>query len=129
MDNAGGLHSPKASAQLDGQPSLQAEGAPGSRAAAGFSRPRFGHVHKRHAHTSAPPQASAQPSPSGGGGGAVTRGTDCVASPHSCGFPDATNTGADCSQLAPSGSLTVTTSGAVVEGKNISGSITVQASK
>jgi hypothetical protein len=51
-----------------------------------------------------------------------------VASPHACGFPDATNTGANCSSLAPSGSVTVTSNGAVVEGKNISGSITVQAS-
>ena len=68
------------------------------------------------------------PSPSAGGGSPVTRHTDCVASPHACGFPDATNTGADCSSLAPSGSITVTTSGAVVEGKNISGSIIVQAS-
>jgi len=51
-----------------------------------------------------------------------------VASPHSCGFPDATNTGANCSQLAPSGSITVTADGAVVAGKNISGSITVHAS-
>ena len=62
------------------------------------------------------------------GSSPVTRHTDCVASPHACGFPDATNTGADCSSLAPSGSGTVTSSGAVVEGKNISGSITVQAS-
>ena len=68
------------------------------------------------------------PSPSGGGGGAVTRHTDCVTSPHSCGFPDATNTGADCSRLAPSGSITVTTDGAMIEGKNISGSVTVRAS-
>ena len=68
------------------------------------------------------------PSPSGGGGGPVTRHTDCVASPHSCGFPDATNTGADCSRLAPSGSITVTTDGAMVEGKNVSGSVTVRAS-
>jgi Right handed beta helix region len=73
-----------------------------------------------------PPPAlttTAPPSPS-----PVTRHTDCVASPHSCGFPDATNTGANCSQLTPSGSITVTTDGAVVKGKNISGSVTVQAS-
>src|SRR5215468_2633025 len=61
-------------------------------------------------------------------GGPVTRRTDCVASPHSCGFPDATNTGANCPSLASSGSITVTTDGAVVEGKNISGSITIRAS-
>ena len=79
------------------------------------------------------PAFSSQPAPQGmpspsGGGGLVTRHTDCVASPHSCGFPDATNTGANCSSLTPSGSITVTTNGAVVEGKNISGSITIQAS-
>jgi hypothetical protein len=68
------------------------------------------------------------PSPSAAGSSPVTRHTDCVASPHACGFPDATNTGADCSALAPSGSVTVTSNGAVVEGKNISGSITVRAS-
>jgi hypothetical protein len=68
--------------------------------------------------TSLPPAAQ---------GGPVTRHTNCVASPHSCGFPDATNTGANCSSLAPSGPITVTTGGAVIEGKNISGSITIQA--
>ena len=77
---------------------------------------------------SSQPAPQGMPSPSGGGGGAVTRHTDCVASPHSCGFPDATNTGANCSALAPSGPVTVTSNGAVVEGKNISGSVTVQAS-
>src|SRR6266516_8124957 len=74
------------------------------------------------------PASRGMPSPSGGGGGPVTRHTDCVASPHSCGFPDATSTGADCPALAPSGPVTVTTDGAVVEGKNISGPVTVQAS-
>src|SRR5215472_13215711 len=79
--------------------------------------------------TSAPQPASpGTPSPLRTGGGPVTRHTDCVASPHSCGFPDATNTGANCSQLTPSGSITVTSGGAVIEGKNISGSITIQAS-
>jgi hypothetical protein len=77
---------------------------------------------------SSQPAPQGTPSPSGGGGGAVTRHTDCVTSPHACGFPDATNTGANCSALAPSGSITVTSDGAVVEGKNISGSVTVQAS-
>lgn len=74
------------------------------------------------------PASPATPSPSAGSSSPVTRHTDCVASPHACGFPDATNTGADCSALAASGSVTVTSNGAVVEGKNISGSITVQAS-
>jgi uncharacterized protein YycO len=39
------------------------------------------------------PALQGMPSPSGGGGGAVTRHTDCVASPDSCGFPDAASTG------------------------------------
>jgi len=81
------------------------------------------------AKTSSPPPASpSTPAPLRTGGGPVTRHTDCVASPHACGFPDATNTGANCSQLAPSGSVTVTSDGATVTGKNISGGITVQAS-
>jgi hypothetical protein len=125
MDNAGGLHSHQASARPDTQLDRRAGAGPISNATAGSSRPRIAHVHKRRVHP------SAQPSPSGGAsvvGGPVTRHTDCVTSPHSCGFPDATNTGANCSALAPSGSITVTSNGAVVEGKNISGSVTVQAS-
>jgi hypothetical protein len=78
--------------------------------------------------SSSQPAPQGMPSPSGGGGGPVTRHTDCVTSPHACGFPDATNTGASCSALAPSGPVTVTSNGAVVEGKNISGSVTVRAS-
>ena len=78
--------------------------------------------------SSSQPAPQSVPSPSRTGGGPVTRHTDCVASPHACGFPDATNTGANCAGLAPSGPVTVTRDGAVVEGKNIAGSITVQAS-
>ena len=80
---------------------------------------------------SSQPAPQGMPSPSGGTSvvsGPVTRHTDCVASPHACGFPDATNTGANCSALAPFGPITVTSNGAVVEGKNINGSVTVQAS-
>ena len=92
-------------------------GGPATGASAGHAGPAL----------SSQPAPQRTPSPSGGGGSAVTRHTDCVTSPHSCGFPDATNTGANCSALAPSGSVTVTSNGAVVEGKNISGSVTVQA--
>jgi hypothetical protein len=122
--NAAGLHSPQAST------SLRLAGAgPISNTTAGLSRPRIKHIHKRRTHPSAQPSPSpAQLMPSGGNGGPVTRHTDCVVSPHSCGFPDVTNTGADCSRLTPSGSITVTTDGAVVEGKNISGSVTIRAS-
>jgi hypothetical protein len=127
MDSAGALHSSQAGAGSAAQLGQQAGAGPNSNAMAGSSRLRSGHIaRRRHAHASQ--QAPTQPPPSSGGSGAVTRSTDCVVSPHSCGFPDATNTGADCSSLAPSGSITVSTNGAVVEGRNISGSITVQAS-
>ena len=131
MDTAAGHHSSRASAQAAAQLDRQAGAKLISSTTAGFSRQRIRHAHRRFTHP------TAQPSPSGAVGsgtagstasGPVTRGTDCVASPHACGFPDATNTGANCSSLAPSGSVTVTSNGAVVEGKNISGSITVQAS-
>ena len=127
MDTAAGQHSSRTSAQAAAQLDRQAGAKLISSTTAGFTRSRIRHAHRRLTHP------TAQPSPSGAVGsgtvsGPVTRGTDCVASPHACGFPDATNTGADCSSLAPSGSVTVTTNGAVVEGKNISGSITVQAS-
>ena len=59
----------------------------------------------------------------------VTRHTDCVASPHSCGFPDATNTGVPAgTHLTSSGPITVTTDGAVVNAMDVHGSITVDAS-
>ncbi len=51
----------------------------------------------------------------------------CYSSPHSCGYPDATNTGAS-GTLTPSGSITVSTKGAVVKDKEVSGTITISAS-
>ena len=115
MDHAGGLHSAGAGAQPGTRSSQQAGAGTIGHATAGFSRPRTAHIHQRHTHPSAqPPPSPAQPPPSSGDGGLATRHTDCVASPHSCGFPDATNTGANCSSLAPSSSLTVTADGAVV---------------
>jgi len=53
--------------------------------------------------------------------------THCYSSPHTCGYPDTTNTGASGS-LTPSGSITVSTNGSVVKDKEVSGSITVNAS-
>ena len=54
--------------------------------------------------------------------------TPCVASPRSCGYPDASNTGVPPGvHLTPSGSITVGTDGAVVDAMDVSGSITVQA--
>ena len=50
----------------------------------------------------------------------------CYSSPHSCGYPDATNTGAS-GTLAPSGSITVSTNGTVVKDKEVSGKITINA--
>jgi len=61
MDNAGALHSPRASAPPDIQPSLQAGAGPVSNATAGFSRLRVEHIPKRRTHTHAKPQAPAQP--------------------------------------------------------------------
>jgi hypothetical protein len=55
----------------------------------------------------------------------------CFASPGACGFPDpkSANVGPSvaCSSLAASGSVTVTTAGATVEGKNISGGVEIDA--
>ena len=61
MDNAGALHSPRASAPPDIQPSLQAGAGPVSNATAGFSRLRVEHIPNRRTHTHAKPQAPAQP--------------------------------------------------------------------
>ncbi len=52
--------------------------------------------------------------------------TDCFASPHTCGYPDATNTGPT-GTLTPSGSITASTNGQLIEGKEIHGQITVEA--
>jgi hypothetical protein len=54
-------------------------------------------------------------------------GTHCFSSPHTCGYPDTTNTGAS-GALSPSGSITVSTNGAVVKDKEVSGKITINAS-
>ena len=58
----------------------------------------------------------------------VARTTDCVAEPHLCGFPDATNTGVPTgAHLKRSGSITVTKRGAIIDGRDLHGSITVLA--
>lgn len=51
----------------------------------------------------------------------------CFSSPHACGYPDQTNTGAS-GNLTPSGSITVSTNGSVVKDKEVSGKITINAS-
>ena len=58
----------------------------------------------------------------------VARTTDCVAAPHLCGFPDATNTGVPAgTHLKRSGSITVTKRGAIIDGRDVHGNITVLA--
>jgi hypothetical protein len=61
MDDAGGLHSPSASARPATQPSQDAGAGPISNATAGFSRLRVEHIPKRRTHPPAQPQAPAQP--------------------------------------------------------------------
>jgi hypothetical protein len=57
------------------------------------------------------------------------RTSNCFSSPHSCGFPDPTNTGVPAGvALTPSGSVTVTRPGTVVSGLQVTGSISVRAS-
>ena len=57
---------------------------------------------------------------------APSSGSHCFASPHTCGYPDETNTGASGS-LTPSGSITVSTNGTIVKDKEVSGKITINA--
>ncbi len=53
---------------------------------------------------------------------------NCITTPSTCGYPDATNTGVPSGTiLTNSGSITVTTDGAVVENRNVSGQIIVRA--
>jgi len=52
----------------------------------------------------------------------------CLPQPSACGYPDATNTGVPPgTALTPSGSQTVTTNGAVLNGLDITGTVTVAA--
>jgi len=89
-----------------------------------------------------PSSPSSPPTGSGRGAGTTVAGggsklrtdtkpvplTACVASPHTCGYPDATTTGVPAgTSLTAGGSMTVTTAGAVIDGMDISGSISVRA--
>ena len=92
--------------------------------------------------SSSQPAPEGTPSPSGGGGGPVTRHTDCAASPHSCGFPDATNTGPRVASLrsVPSqvssgpgwswsnGGVEISGAGTVFAGYSVAGTVDVTAS-
>jgi hypothetical protein len=55
-------------------------------------------------------------------------GSHCFSVPSSCGYPDPTNTGVpNGTALTASGPITVTTAGTVIEGKDVTGGIDVQA--
>jgi thrombospondin type 3 repeat protein len=55
-------------------------------------------------------------------------GTHCFASPHTCGFPDETNTGIPAgTALSPSGSITASTPGQVIDGRDVTGTINIVA--
>jgi hypothetical protein len=52
----------------------------------------------------------------------------CFASPHACGYPDATNTGVPAgTALKPSGSIDVSDAGTVIDGLDVTGTINVVA--
>src|SRR6202012_4821296 len=56
------------------------------------------------------------------------RTSNCFPSPHSCGYPDPSNTGVPPGiALAPSGSLSITQPGAVAPGLQVTGTIQVLA--
>ncbi len=55
-------------------------------------------------------------------------GSNCFAQPSSCGYPDPTNTGVPAgTALTASGSITVSTAGQVISGKDVTGQIYVNA--
>jgi hypothetical protein len=57
-----------------------------------------------------------------------TQTSHCFSSPHTCGFPDSTNTGVPAgTTLTASGSLNVTQAGTVISGKSVTGTINVLA--
>src|SRR5262249_5379141 len=57
------------------------------------------------------------------------RTSNCFSSPHSCGYPDPTNTGVPAGVLlTPSGSVSISTPGAVVSGLEVNGTISINAS-
>jgi hypothetical protein len=84
------------------------------------------------------PTPTATPTPTPSPSPTAVRSTNCTPADtatmtnnvsHLCGFPDVTNTGVPAgTTLTSSGSISVTTGGAVVDAKNVSGSIEVHAS-
>jgi hypothetical protein len=58
-----------------------------------------------------------------------TRSSNCFPKPSACGFPDATNTGVPAgTTLTPSGSITASTNGQTISGKDITGQLVIAAS-
>lgn len=65
---------------------------------------------------------------SGSGSGGVTKSSDCFSDPSACGYPDATNTGVPAgTTLTPSGSITASTAGEVINAKDVTGNIEIDA--
>jgi hypothetical protein len=92
--------------------------------AVAVSRPKR-HRHKRH-HKKKPPVGAVAPAAAPV---EPLRTSNCFYSPHSCGFPDPSNTGVPAVvPLAASGPLTITVPGTVVSGLQVTGSIDVLAS-
>ena len=62
------------------------------------------------------------------GGSGPSQVNDCAPSPHSCGFPDATNTGVPPgTQLSPAATCEITTDGAVVDATDFACTVTIRA--
>ena len=94
--------------------------------AVAVSRPKR-HRHKRH-HKKTSPGGAATPAPAPAAVEPL-RTSNCFSSPHSCGYPDPTNTGVPAGvPLVASGSLTINQPGTVVSGLQVTGSIDVLAS-
>lgn len=59
---------------------------------------------------------------------ALTFQSNCIVSPHICGYPDETNTGVPAGTvLTNSGSITVTQAGTIIDSKNITGQVIIRA--
>lgn len=102
--------------------------------AVAVSRPKRHHHKKRHRPKKKSPAAAAPATAAPGGAAAPVpveplRTSNCFPSPHSCGYPDPSNTGVPAGvPLTASGSLKITQQGAVVSGLQVTGSIQVLAS-
>jgi hypothetical protein len=96
--------------------------------AVAVSRPKR-HRHRRHHKKKSPagaavPAGAAAPAPV-----EPLRTSNCFSSPHSCGYPDPSNTGVPSGvPLGASGPLTITQPGTVVSGLQVMGAIDVLAS-